>query len=432
MSMTRRAFMSHAAAVAAVPAVLGQAKRVYRFAVVGCGGRGTRAVKDFTEAAALLGGEAKLVAAADVFVDRAQKTLTDNGGDAKFAFGTANGYKRVLETDAEFVLLCTPPFFRARQAEAAFAAGKHVFAEKPVATDPRTLRHFLAVAETAKRKGLMLLGGTQKRHHPDYQARMDAIAAGALGKIVGAQVIRFNGSPKLRQRQPGDTNAAYLCRSWYSFWEMSGDFFTEQVIHEVDVMNWALGRFPKSAMGTGGRWTRPDGVGNICDSFSMEFDYGDNFFAQATARQIPGVANRVGVRVTGTEAQVFLPGMIKRYDGSSVNLAAAEEKYWSRVNSKVVTAQVLEHFDGLKALGEGRAVNDGEQVALSTATCMIGTMAAASGGIVRMADILTNEKSPFYDGWNAAFRPEDFENGTDVPLPPEGTCRMPPVKTPLI
>ena len=427
MSMTRRSFMSGAAAMAAIPSVLGQTKRVYKFAVVGCGGRGTRAVKDFFDAVEQLGGEAKLVAAADFFVDRAQKTLAANGGDVKFAFGSANGYKKVLETDAEFVLLCTPPFFRARQAEAAFAAGKHVFVEKPIATDPRTLRHFLAVAETAKKKGLMLLAGTQKRHNPAYQARMDAIAAGARGKIVGAQVIRVNGSPKLHKRLPGDTNAAYLCRSWYSFWEMSGDFLTEQAVHEVDVMNWALGRTPKSAMGTGGRWTRPKGVGNIYDSFSMEYDYGENLFAQVTARQIPGVANRAGVRITGTEAGVFLPGMIKRHDGTNVDLAAAEAKYWSRV-SKEVTAQVLEHFDGLKALQEGRVVNDGEQVALSTATCMIGTMAACSGGIVRMSDILTNEKSPFYDGWNARFRPEDFEADADVPLPPEGECRSPDVQ----
>jgi predicted dehydrogenase len=427
MQMSRRSFMSGAAAVAAVPSVLGQAKRVYRFAVVGCGGRGNGAVKDFLAAVEQLGGEAKLVAAADFFVERAQKTLAAHGGDVKFAFGTANGYKKVLETDAEFILLCTPPFFRARQAEAAIAAGKHVFVEKPIATDPLTLRHFLSVAETAKQKGLMLLAGTQKRHNPAYQALMDSIAAGSLGTIVGAQVIRFNGSPKLHPRQPGDTNAAYLCRSWYSFWEMSGDFYTEQVIHEVDVMNWAIGRYPKSAMGTGGRWARPKGIGNIYDSFSMEYDYGENLFAQVTARQIPGVSNRVGVRITGTDARVFLPGMIKRYDGTSVNLADAEKRYWSRV-SKVVTPQALEHFDGLKALQEGRVVNDGEQVALSTATCMIGTMAACDGGVVRMSDILSNEKSPFYNGWNARFRPEDFERDEDVPLPPEGVCRAPNVQ----
>ena len=62
MSMTRRSFMSGAAAMAAIPSVLGQTKRVYKFAVVGCGGRGTRAVKDFFDAVEQLGGEAKLVA----------------------------------------------------------------------------------------------------------------------------------------------------------------------------------------------------------------------------------------------------------------------------------------------------------------------------------------------------------------------------------
>ena len=43
------------------------------------------------------------------------------------------------------MLLCAPPIFRARHAEACVKAGKHIFAEKPIATDPAGLRHFLQV-----------------------------------------------------------------------------------------------------------------------------------------------------------------------------------------------------------------------------------------------------------------------------------------------
>ena len=80
----------------------------------------------------------------------------------------------------------------------------------------------------------------------------------------------------------------------------------------------------------------------------------------------------------------------------------------------------MEHADFLSGLLTGHPVNEGEQVAMSTATCVMGTLAAYSGRQVKMADILTNGKSEFYDGWNAAFTAQTFEETDDVPLPREG------------
>ena len=42
-----------------------------------------------------------------------------------------------------------------------------------------------------------------------------------------------------------------------------------------------------------------------------------------------------------------------------------------------------------------------------------------------MKDVLENERSEFYNGWNAAFTPEQFEETENIPVPPEGVAPVP-------
>ena len=136
--MNRRDFIKvGAAAAVSAPAIVraAGAPRVFKVGIVGCGGRGNGALKDIHSAAKLLREEGcnveiKVVAAADFFVEKAQKVAQAYGFDAKMAFGGANGYKKVMESDAEIVILTTPLAFRPVHTMAAVKAGKHVFAEK--------------------------------------------------------------------------------------------------------------------------------------------------------------------------------------------------------------------------------------------------------------------------------------------------------------
>jgi hypothetical protein len=109
----------------------------------------------------------------------------------------------------------------------------------------------------------------------------------------------------------------------------------------------------------------------------------------------------------------------KRWDGKPVaeDLAA--------IKGRPDSGLVAEHVDFLSGLLSGNYLNEGEQVAMSTATCIIGTLAAYSGRTVRMKDVLENTRSEFYDGWNAAFTPEQFEETEDIPLPKEGVGIVP-------
>ena len=421
MKVTRRSFVAGAGLLAAVPSItLGQSKRIFKFAIVGCGGRGSGAVRDITKAAERMGNKAVLVAAADFFVDKAKHVCKTNGCDEKYAFGGAAGYKKVMESDAEIILLATPPIFRALHAAACVKAGKHIFAEKPVASDPAGLRAFLKVVEDAKAAKLSMLAGTVHRHNNRSLRQIQPIRDGVIGDIRGGVVYRCHGgmnqSAYLRKRRPSDTNASYLANDWYMFKEMSGDHFTEQAIHEVDLANWFIGRYPRTAMGIGARHHRI--TGNTYDCFSIDYNYGESLHIHAIARQINGCSDRCCTSLVGSEGAIDVLGKIKRFDGKVVKYDE------DAVKGRDANGMIMEHWDFLTGLVNGNYVQEGEQVAMATATTLMGVMAAYTGRTVRMSDLLTNEKSEFYN-MNNAFTALDFESDKDIPLPKEGCAPVP-------
>ena len=420
MVSSRRSFLAAAGAAGAAFAVRGDsARKVFKVGLIGCGGRGTGAIRDISLAAERLGCKVQLTAAADFFPDKAKKICANYGVDEKMAFGGANGYKNVLATDCEIVLLCAPPFFRPRHAAACVEAGKHIFAEKPIATDPRGIREFLKTVAAAKAKGISILSGTLHRHSNRFLKQIGPIRAGVLGKIMAGRVYRCHGSMWVRRRRPEDTNASYLCNNWYHFWEMGGDQITEQAIHEVDLANWFIGRFPVNAIGMGGRWRRPSGIGNIYDEIAIDYDYGEDLHVATYGRHVDGCANPVGTRLVCTEGEISVGSKMKRFDGKPV------EEDMAAIAGRHDNGLIMEHADFLSGLLSGNILNEGENVAMSTATCVIGTLAAYSGRQVRMKDVLENERSEFFNGWNAAFTAQLFEETDDVPVPAEGRPIVP-------
>ena len=219
MEVSRRKFMLGAGAIAAAPAVLGDAQKVFKVGLVGCGGRGTGAIQNIMDAAALLGCKVQLTATADFFPDKAKAICKKYGVDEKMAFSGANGYKNVIASGCDIVLLCAPPVFRPRHIAACVAAGKHIFAEKPIATDPRGLRAFLKTVADAKAKNLSILSGTLHRHSNRFLKQIGPVRNGCIGKIMAGRVYRCHGPIWVRPRRPTDTNAGYLCNNWYHFWD---------------------------------------------------------------------------------------------------------------------------------------------------------------------------------------------------------------------
>ncbi|UWX54873.1 Gfo/Idh/MocA family oxidoreductase [Maribacter litopenaei] len=232
-----------------------------KVALVGCGGRGSGAANQALQADENI----ELVAMADAFEDR----LTDSYNNLyekykdtgkikvkdKNRFVGFDAYKKAIDL-ADVVILATTPGFRPAHFAYAIENGKHVFMEKPVATDVPGIQKVLKYAREAKDKNLKVVVGLQRRYQENYLAALEEIKKGAVGKLVGGQVYWNSAGVWVRPRKPEYTELEYQMRNWYYFNWLCGDHILEQHIHNIDVANWFLDEFPVSAQGMGGRQVR--------------------------------------------------------------------------------------------------------------------------------------------------------------------------------
>src|SRR6185295_14215408 len=176
-----------------------------RVALVGCGGRGSGAADQALHAG---GDGVKLVAIADAFEDQAKGSLKnlkkkhENTVEVKddMIFTGFDAYKQAI-AQADMVILATPPGLRPIHFEEAVRQGKHIFMEKPVATDPAGVRKVLAAAQEAKKKNLKVGVGLQRHHQVGYLDTIKRINDGAIGDIVNMRVYWNDGGVWVRPRQ---------------------------------------------------------------------------------------------------------------------------------------------------------------------------------------------------------------------------------------
>ncbi len=414
---TRRNFIKGGGLILAGGAIVGGQLRVaqaahafgsdsIRVGLVGCGDRGTGAA---IEALNTVGGEVRLTAMADVFSDQLQtafRTLKSKHpklvdvNDAKFV--GLKAYQKVLDSDVDVVILATPPGFRPMQFEAAVAAGKHVFMEKPVATDAPGVRRVLAAGELAKQKGLAVQVGLQRHHEVRYQECIERLQDGIIGQPIFARAY-WNGSGVwTRPRAKNQTELEYQLRNWYYFNWLCGDHINEQHVHNLDVINWLMKSHPIEAQGQGGREVRKgENTGEIFDHHMVEFVYEGGTRLLSQCRHIPGCRNSVGEHVHCTQGSCDISAA-RIYDLAGKVIWASEAKE-SRSKG---WQQEQDHL--FAALRRGEVPNETEYAAKSTMTAIMGRMATYSGKLVK---------------WNEAFRSQlslaetDALDSLDCPAP---------------
>lgn len=416
--MNRREFVKNVAAISTVSlaaansSLFAAGSEKIKVALVGCGGRGKDALGDFLEAAAHLNLKPEIVGLADFFKNRVEEAAKMYGVSQELCHTGANAYKDIMKTDADVVLLVTPPNFRPVHFEAAVHAGKHVFMEKPVAVDPPGARKIIEVGEVAKKKGLAVVAGTQRRHQLQYLQTKYAIDHGAMGPIRAAAIYWCGQALWFTGRNPGEDDASYMVRNWVSFSQMSGDHIVEQHVHQIDVANWYIGSLPKSAIGFGGRARRK--TGNQFDFFSIDFDYGNGLRVHSMCRQINGAYTRVSEIFTGAQGQTFGSGPGKAGFPNDVKVPDFPH---------VGNPMVQEHVDLLDGILKGKPLNTAADVATSTLTAIMGRISAYTGQLVRWKDLTENERSPWY---NLTLKPTamDFESGS-VTAPPDDVFPVP-------
>jgi predicted dehydrogenase len=421
--MNRREFLKNTSVTAVSAAALfAGTERIFaagtekvKVALIGCGGRGTGALKDFKEAAAHLGIGVEVTALADFFMNRAKEAARQFEVSEDLCMEGANAYKKAIATSADVVLLVTPPNFRPVHFEAAVKAGKHVFMEKPVAVDPVGARKIMEMGEIAKQKNLVVVAGTQRRHQDSYLKTYQAIQKNAIGAIRGGEVWWCGGALWKQDQQPGESDASYMVRNWVSFAEMSGDHIVEQHVHNIDVANWFLGRTPETALGFGGRARRQ--TGNQFDFFSVDFDYGEGVHIHSMCRQVDGTYSRVSEFFTGTDGATWGSGPGKGKEGFARQVEIPEIAY-------VGNPYVQEHVDLLDCLKNGKPLNEAAAVASSTLTGIMGRIASYTGQLVRWKDLMDpTTGSPWY---NLELKPSalDFEAG-EVTAPADNVVPVP-------
>jgi predicted dehydrogenase len=388
----------------------GAAKKKMKVGLLGCGGRGNGALENCMEAVKYIDGlELQVVATADWFKQKAEKAGEKYQVPASQCFGGADGYKKLLETDADLVLTAAPPNFRPVHFEAAVKAGKHVFMEKPVAVDPPGARRIIEAGELAKKKGLGVVAGTQRRHQANYLRTQYAIERGAIGKIRGGCIWWCGGALWFRTQEPGESDADYMVRNWVSFTEMSGDHIVEQHVHNIDVANWYIGHPPIRALGFGGRARRK--TGNQFDFHSVQFDYADDLHIHSMCRQINGTYSRVSEHFIGSEGSTWGDG--KMESAKTIDVPEFPDR----------NAYVQEHVNLLNSILKGEPLNEARNVAESTLTAIMGRIATYTGQMVQWSDLTENKNSQWY---NLTLKPtaEDFEKG-EVVAPEDDVAPIP-------
>jgi len=344
-----------------------------RIGLVGTGGRGTQDLINCAKSAPGV----EIRALGDLFKDRVDgcfgRLKQDQGITDRFkvtpdrCFHGWDNYKAVIEC-VDLVLLCQPPGFRPLHMRAAIEAGKHVFAEKPVAVDPAGVRHVIETARMADEKKLAILAGTQTRHQADAVETIRRIADGAIGKIRSGACYFLTGELWHHDRKPEWSEMEYQCRNWYYFTWLSGDHIVEQHVHQHDLLNWALQATPVKCVGTGGRQTRTAPQwGHIWDHFAVEYEYPGGVRIMSLCRQANNAANRVDTVLVGSKGVA--------YPARGEITGANAWKY----AQEVPDPSVAEHKALIESIRAGKPINDGRRIAETSLTSVMGRMAAYTG-----------------------------------------------------
>ena len=391
---------------------------VIKIALIGCGGRGTGAALQALQSKQRV----KLVAMADAFRDRLDSCYKNITSEDLSDAGTKGSVKAMVDVPedrkfvgfdaylkaiplADVVILATPPGFRPIHFEEAVNQGKHIFMEKPVATDPEGVKKVLAAAAVAKTKKLNVVVGLQRHYQNSYRElfkRKDLI-----GDITSAQAWWNNDGVWVNPRKPEQTEMEYQMRNWYYFNWLCGDHITEQHIHNIDVINWFKGSYPVKAQGFGGREVRKGkDHGEIFDHHFVEFHYADGSILNSQCRHIPKTSAKVDELIMGTKGKIFC-GAANIRDHKGTILYQFDKKQENDPYQN-------EHVELFAAIAKGEyKFADAENGAKSTMTSILGRMATYSGQVVEWDKALNSglNLQPEKYAWDAMPKTLPDENG---------------------
>ena len=402
--------------------------------LLGCGGRGNGALRQNLNADPGI----EVIALADLFENKVKSTRDRIARDEKYKdrikidddhlFWGFDCHEKIAKCDADLLLMATAPAFRGRQMMAAIKAGKHIFTEKPVATDVAGCREVMKASKIAEQKGLAIVCGTQRRHEFSRMELMKRIHDGQIGELVGGQCYWYGGGIWFRGYREGMSELEWQCYNWYHFNWLSGDQICEQHIHNIDIMNWCFNGPPKKIMAVGGRawrsynedqigpakevcraynddseanWEKYNG--DIWDHIFAEFEYPNGARCLSFSGHSPGTG-RGDEKIVGTKGT------------SNCNNRIVGENPW-RYEGESVNGMLREHIDLIQSIRSGNLLNEGQRIAESTLTAIGARTAAYTGQDITWDWLMNSSKQELV--------PRELEPGSGIFHPIASGCDEP-------
>ncbi len=403
---TRRDFLKtsgSALAGAALAAPLAVPRRSYaaedntiRIALVGCGGRGAGAAAN----ALATKGPAKLVALADVFperIERSHKILTEKLSarvdvPLERQFTGFDAYKKAIDVlgKGDLVLLATPAAFRPIHLEYAVEKGVNVFMEKSFAVDAPGIRRVLRAGEVATQKNLKVASGLMWRHDPAREEAVRRLHDGAIGEIILLRTYRMHGPVGFHPRQPGESELAHQIRNYSAFNWLNASFFVDWLIHNIDVCCWAKNAWPVNAQGQGARVARTD-PDQMLDQYSVEYTFADGAKLFAQGRHVTGCWDIFSDFAQGAKGSALLMENLaaakpRIYRGQA---QTSENLVW-RYQGPAVDPYQREHDLLFEAIRNDKPYNETERAAKACLVSIMGRMAAESGLVINYDEALAS------------------------------------------
>jgi myo-inositol 2-dehydrogenase/D-chiro-inositol 1-dehydrogenase len=386
-----------------------QANSAVRLGLLGCGNRGTSVATSFAE-----NTSAQVVALGDMFTDQlaagkmhfdeVNSKLGHAAIDDKLTFRGPHAYEQLVTSkEVDLVQISTPPFFHVHHLDAAVAAGKHVYCEKPVGIDVAQTKQALEIAKRVKATQSVDVG-FQCRNAPPIAAIAGKIRAGALGKT--ALVMGFYNAPASLEKGNATSMSKdeYRLRNWLWDRALSGDILVEQNIHIIDLCNWILGSHPLKATASGSRNVLTH-FGDCWDNYQVDFTYpGDIHLSFASSQFGAYGVFQAGLSFFGSEGMATVP-----YAGP---MQIVGDKAWAWQEEGAATAPVNGKFaangafeDNLKfadrdkertfieSITSGKSHNEIASGVETARSCMLGRMAGLLKREVTWEELLAHGES---------------------------------------
>ncbi|UCF14583.1 MAG: Gfo/Idh/MocA family oxidoreductase [Phycisphaerales bacterium] len=401
-TFSRRKFLAHSgtvlAGVAASRIYAGESNTI-QLALVGCGGRGSGAVGNALSSRT---GPTKLVAMADVFEDKQQrsyKALSKQFGDRvdvppERRFIGFDAYRKAVDClrPGDVMIQATHSAFRPTHIRYAIERGVNVFMEKSFAPDPGGTKEILSLGEIADKKNLKIACGLMCRHSASRQALIQKIREGAMGQIQLIRAYRMGGAARLGPFKGDQSELMWQIRRPYFFLWVSSAWFIEMMIHQVDECCWIKDAWPAKAEGLGGREPNSADCSQNLHTYAIEYTFPDGTKALVNSRLISNCHNDFATFVHGTRCAAQFSGNVhaptvhiyrdQRSDKGNID--------WRPEREKVSPYQV-EWDELLSAIRHDRPHNEARRGAYANLASIMGRAVIHSGKVITWDEMLASD-----------------------------------------